>query len=1174
MKTRKSVLSILISFMLVLSMVIPTIPMASAADTNTQASGGVVGIYGDVNLDGKVSIADVTFLQKCLAGYNGCALNDVQKILADVDQSGSVDIKDASIIQKYSIGIIKGVVGQDYTVEDPTTSTTETTTVEETTTSSEEETTSTVEETTTTEEETSTTVEETTSSSVEETTSSVEETTSSVEETTSSSEEETTSTTPVYDTRTIYVDVEAIQTDNCRYAAYCYNLVGGTDWFDLDLVSGNIYSFEMPVNFTNVIFTRMPVDAENDFDNAYNKTDDLDVQEDKDLFRFTGWGAGFGAPMEGEWDVYGEETSTSAEETTTSEEETTSSVEETTSSSEEETSTTAVETTRKIYFKNVNNWSNVRILAYYMDGETKVELPLENEIGNPMTLLGKTDDGKDEYYYDLPVEYTTVQFVSNSGKSRTVEITLTDEFDGYYSTQNNNGSADEPVKGYKHGAIETTATTAETTTQIVTDGKVITLKDGTNEKWLANAGAEFVVVDQATGESYKMQGGSGTWTVTLPYSVMDIKFNRNKPGTTTTWNSWETTIAGDTFTATGNNAGTWSGVVATTVEETTSSEETTTTVEEETTTTVEETTSSVEETTTTEEETTSTTPVYDTRTIYVDVQAIKTDNCRYAAYCYNLVGGTEWFDLSLVEGDVYSFEMPVNFTNVIFTRMPVDAENSFDNAYNKTDDLDVQEDKDLFRFTGWGAGFGAPMEGEWAVYGEETSTTVEETTTSEEETTSTEEETTTTVEETSTSVEETTSSEEETSTTVEETTSTVLDEKEYSIIGWINGADCGTSSDWESTGYAFVDGQVTVEFTETSYVCVKTTDNSKWFNAETFVGDATEATFYNGKDYGEKMMVPAGKVTFTLTVVDEDTVTVSYTVEQEETTSTVEETTSTEEETTSSVEETSSSVEESTTTEEETTSTVEETTSTVEETTSTTVEETTATEPSVPVETTRTVYFTNVNNWSNVRILAYYMDGETKVSMPTDNENGNAMTLLETNEYGQKVYCYDLSTKYTTVQFVSNSGASRTVEITLTDEFNGYYPTENNNGNAEEKVEGYNRVEEPNPTDPQPTTSTNPTDPTTPSEPTETKTITVVDATNEKWIGNADAVLVLVDNDTNTSYEMTKGDGVWTVEVPTTVTNVTINRNKPGTTTTWNKWENLTVDGTTLTISTNGTSWS
>ncbi len=103
---------------------------------------------------------------------------------------------------------------------------------------------------------------------------------------------------------------------------------------------------------------------------------------------------------------------------------------------------------------------------------------------------------------------------------------------------------------------------------------------------------------------------------------------------------------------------------------------------------------------------------------------------------------------------------------------------------------------------------------------------------------------------------------------------------DYYLIGWINGADYGNGGDYANLGeYKFVNGQLTVTFTADSYIGVKSAnlegEIQKWFWSPSYV-QTNEGTFEHGKDYGEKMLVPGGvEVTFTLTVIDENTITVA-----------------------------------------------------------------------------------------------------------------------------------------------------------------------------------------------------------------------------------------------------------------------------------------------------------
>lgn len=61
-------------------------------------------VYGDVNGDGKVSIDDVTLVQKYIAEME--TFSDAQVSMADVDHDGYVSISDATLMQKYIVGMV------------------------------------------------------------------------------------------------------------------------------------------------------------------------------------------------------------------------------------------------------------------------------------------------------------------------------------------------------------------------------------------------------------------------------------------------------------------------------------------------------------------------------------------------------------------------------------------------------------------------------------------------------------------------------------------------------------------------------------------------------------------------------------------------------------------------------------------------------------------------------------------------------------------------------------------------------------------------------------------------------------------------------------------------------------------------------------------------------------
>lgn len=68
------------------------------------------------------------------------------------------------------------------------------------------------------------------------------------------------------------------------------------------------------------------------------------------------------------------------------------------------------------------------------------------------------------------------------------------------------------------------------------------------------------------------------------------------------------------------------------------------------------------------------------------------------------------------------------------------------------------------------------------------------------------------------------------------------------------------------------------------------------------------------------------------------------------------------------------------------------------------------------------------------------------------------------------------------------------------------------------------------------------------SDDVEMTTLYLVDNTNEKWIGNDNAIIELVDNTNwHKHYTMKKNDDTsWSVDVPDTAYNITFNRLNPG----------------------------
>lgn len=73
-------------------------------------------VYGDVNIDGDITVIDATDIQKYIVGLE--EFTEDSKSVADVDSDGVVSVMDATSIQKYIVGLEDcGRVGQQFVTE-------------------------------------------------------------------------------------------------------------------------------------------------------------------------------------------------------------------------------------------------------------------------------------------------------------------------------------------------------------------------------------------------------------------------------------------------------------------------------------------------------------------------------------------------------------------------------------------------------------------------------------------------------------------------------------------------------------------------------------------------------------------------------------------------------------------------------------------------------------------------------------------------------------------------------------------------------------------------------------------------------------------------------------------------------------------------------------------------
>ncbi len=91
----------------------------------------------------------------------------------------------------------------------------------------------------------------------------------------------------------------------------------------------------------------------------------------------------------------------------------------------------------------------------------------------------------------------------------------------------------------------------------------ITLKDSTSSSWVDDSSAVIILVDDVTGNSYRMtSSATSTWKVTIPSSVTDISIKRRDPAGlhNSSWNSWSPSARGSktTLTITDGSTAKWS----------------------------------------------------------------------------------------------------------------------------------------------------------------------------------------------------------------------------------------------------------------------------------------------------------------------------------------------------------------------------------------------------------------------------------------------------------------------------------------------------------------------------------------------------------------------------------------------------------------------------------------
>lgn len=97
------------------------------------------------------------------------------------------------------------------------------------------------------------------------------------------------------------------------------------------------------------------------------------------------------------------------------------------------------------------------------------------------------------------------------------------------------------------------------------------------------------------------------------------------------------------------------------------------------------------------------------------------NNEKFAIYAFQDGKPEYWSDyMTLAEGEtnIWTGTIPAGYTNLIFVRFGHNSTTPSwsDNMWNKTNDLTIQENEDMYTISGWGDGEGAPCPGGWSKY--------------------------------------------------------------------------------------------------------------------------------------------------------------------------------------------------------------------------------------------------------------------------------------------------------------------------------------------------------------------------------------------------------------------------------------------------------------------------
>ena len=502
---------------------------------------------------------------------------------------------------------------------------------------------------------------------------------------------------PEPETQTVYLNGGGSSLWNQAGAEFFAHTWGGAEAVavKMTLVEGDVYSAAIPADNNNVVFVRMPQNSEAiDWDNCWNKTEDLAIEGENNLYTITAWGEGGNKVCSGVWSVYDD------------------------GGDDPEPPTPAVE--NGFYLVGtMNSWTPAAEYKF-APAEAEGEYILHTTLAeNDEIKVMKVEAGQDDVWYPGGDAANYIVNAAHAGEKdiyfRPAGNEAWAEFGGFiWMGENTTPTADftQPFTLKFNGTGDGSDRSG---TYKVEDG-VAALFVAASVPYVSalttvsNVYAGRIIAEDNSSLKFGTSSKQGTLAFTLAQAIEvdSIIVNATQYGNSAA----EVTINGTKFDLTAGNK------VPQDCKITPEGEVSTITIEQ----------------TGTERIYLRNVRIYpktqgggddpqpETQTVYLNGGGSSLWNQADAEFFAHTWGGAEAVavKMTLVEGDVYSAAIPADNANIVFVRMaPESSAIDWDNLWNKTEDLTIEGENNLYTITAWGEGDGNKVcAGVWSVYGE------------------------------------------------------------------------------------------------------------------------------------------------------------------------------------------------------------------------------------------------------------------------------------------------------------------------------------------------------------------------------------------------------------------------------------------------------------------------